>query len=157
MIDWKQVHPNHFEKFVYYTISKLNFRNRQWFGKGGGDRARDVVATTYEELPFNLGYERKWIFQCKKWVRFPANHVILNEIATAKQHSPDFWVLVIPVNLTANQLDYIANLNTSYPFKIIVIPLSSIEEIIKSYPETKDILLNGTFIVGEEGEGETNV
>ncbi|KON88872.1 hypothetical protein AF332_20095 [Sporosarcina globispora] len=150
MIDWEKVHPTHFEKFIFYTISKIGFKNRQWFGRGGGDRGRDVVATTYEELPFNLGYERKWIFQCKKWVRMPANHIIMNEILTASQHSPDFWVLVIPVDLTASQIDYIQFLNQSQPFKIIAIPLSSIEEIIRVYPETKDILINGTLIEGED-------
>jgi hypothetical protein len=150
LIDWSSVHPTHFEKFIYYSISKLGFRNRQWFGRGGGDGGRDVVATTYEELPFDLGYERKWIFQCKKWVRMPPNNIILNEIATASQHSPDFWVLVIPVDLTAGQIDYIRFLNNSYGFKVLTIPLSMIEEIISAFPETKSILLNGV-LSDEEG------
>lgn len=150
MIQWERVNPTHFEKFVYYTISKLGFKNREWFGRGGGDGGRDVVATTYEELPFNLGYERKWIFQCKKWAKMPANYLIVNEILTASQHSPDFWVLVIPVDLTASQIDYIRHLNKSYSFKIIVIPLSAIEEIIRVYPETQNILINGTLLE-EEG------
>jgi hypothetical protein len=151
LIEWNKVDPTHFEKFIYYTISKLGFRNRAWFGRGGGDRGRDVVATTYEELPFNLGYERKWIFQCKKWARMPSSNIIINEISTALQHSPDFWVLVIPVELTASQIDFIQFLNNSYSFKIIAIPLSSIEEIIREYPETLDILINGTLIEGEAG------
>ncbi|MEV5038875.1 restriction endonuclease [Peribacillus frigoritolerans] len=71
MIDWTSVDPKHFEKFVYYTVSKLGYRNREWFGRGGGDRGRDVLAYSFEELPFNLGYQRKWIFQCKRWLKFP--------------------------------------------------------------------------------------
>lgn len=149
MVDWKKVNPSHFEKFIYHTISNLGFKNRQWFGRGGGDRGRDIVATTYEELPFNLGYERKWIFQCKKWAKMPTANIIMNEIHTAAQHSPDFWVLVIPVDLSANQIDFMQHLNQNFPFKIIVIPLSSIEEIIRVYPETKEILLSGTFIESE--------
>ncbi|USK46360.1 restriction endonuclease [Cytobacillus oceanisediminis] len=144
-INWKEVNPTDFEKFIYYILPKLGFRNREWFGRGGGDRGRDVVATTYEELPFNIGYERKWVFQCKKWATFPQNHIILNEISTAMQHSPDFWVLVIPVNLTASQIDYIQFLNKSYDFKVQVIPLVEIEEIVRTFPETKELLITGTL------------
>jgi hypothetical protein len=148
LIDWKKVNPTNFEKFIYYTLSKLGFNNREWFGKGGGDGGRDVVAYTFEELPFNLGYGRKWIFQCKRWKRMPDKTTILNEILTAKQHSPDFWVMVIPVDLTADQIDYFNFLDKSNPFKIIVMPLAAIEEIIYTYPETKNILINGNLIEG---------
>lgn len=150
MINWKSIAPNNLEKFIFYTLSKLGFNNREWFGGGGGDRGRDIVATTYEELPFNLGYERKWIFQCKKWAKMPQRHIIMNEIATAAQHSPDFWVLVIPINLTSSQLDYINFLNQSQPFKIIVLPLVAIEEILFAFPETKNILLNGELSEGKD-------
>jgi hypothetical protein len=148
LINWDEIDPTHFEKFIYYTISKIGFTNREWFGRGGGDRGRDVVAKTFENLPFNLGYERKWIFQCKRWVRMPSNNIIINEILTASQHSPDFWVLVIPIELTSSQLDYINFLNNSYTFKILVMPLAALEEIIHAYPETINILLNGNLIEG---------
>ncbi|WP_243355864.1 restriction endonuclease [Bacillus litorisediminis] len=148
MIDWKKVNPTHFEKFIFYTLSRLGFTNREWFGRGGGDKGRDVVAYTFEELPFNLGYERKWIFQCKRWSRLPDKTTIFNEILNAQQHSPDFWVLVIPVNLTADQIDFFNFLDKNNPFKVIVITLVAIEEIIYTFPETKNILLNGTLNEG---------
>lgn len=148
MIDWNEVHHSHLEKFIYYTLSKVGFSNRQWFGRGGGDEGRDVVAYTYEEKPFNLGYHRKWIFQAKKWGKYPAPSIILNELALASQHSPDFWVLVIPLDLTASQIDFLERISHSYPFKILTLPLASIEEIIYEYPETKNILLYGSLSEG---------
>ncbi|WP_255259308.1 restriction endonuclease [Bacillus toyonensis] len=66
MINWDTVNPRHFEKFIFHVLAKKGFKNREWYGRGGSDRGRDVVATYYVELPFNLGYEQKWIFQCKR-------------------------------------------------------------------------------------------
>ncbi|CEG26024.1 hypothetical protein [Bacillus sp. B-jedd] len=149
-MNWKEVDHSHFEKFVHYTLSKINFRNRDWFGRGGGDKGRDVVAYTYEELPFNMGYERKWIFQCKKWLRFPSTTTLANEVDTASQHSPDFWVLVIPLNPTASQIEFLEFLEKSRPFKIITLPLAAIEEIIYAFPETKNILLTGELPEGSD-------
>ncbi|MFS1519447.1 restriction endonuclease [Bacillus sp. SCS-151] len=144
MINWKQVDHRHFEKFVYSILRRMEFKNIQWFGRGGSDQGRDVVAKTYETLPFNLGYERKWVFQCKKWATMPNNSTIVNEIITVNElHSPDFWVMVIPVDLTSSQLDFIESLNRNYPFKIIIIPLVHIEEMLFEFPETKNILING--------------
>lgn len=143
MINWETVDPNDFEKFIYYIISRTGFNNREWPGRGGGDRGRDIVATRFEELPFNLGYNRKWIFQCKKWKRMPSSTVIYNEISTAAQHHPDFWVLAIPLNPTPSQLDFLSSLERNYPFKIILMPLSAIEEIIYAFPESRNILING--------------
>lgn len=148
MLDWSKVHHNHFEKFIYYYLSKIGYRNREWFGRGGSDKGRDIVAYTYEELPFNLGYERKWVFQAKRWKKLPGTTTLINEINTAKQHAPDFWVLVVPVDLTANQIDYFAFLNNSFEFKIIVVPLAALEEILHAFPETKNILLYGNLNKG---------
>lgn len=146
MVNWKEVHYTNFEKFIYYALSKAGFRNRKWFGRGGGDKGRDVVAYTYEEKPFNLGYERKWIFQAKKWSKFPSNTIISNEIQTAKQHYPDFWVLAIPLELTAGQIEYLEFMDKNNSFKIMVLPLAAIEEIIHEYPETRNILLYGKLL-----------
>lgn len=116
MINWSEINPSYFEKFIHYILGKEGFFNRQWFGRGGGDSGRDVVAYTSENLPFHLGYQRKWIFQCKRWRKHPTPTQLMNEILTAQQHKPDFWVMVIPLNLTASQMDYIDNLNKNGNF-----------------------------------------
>lgn len=150
MINWSDINPRYFEKFIYFLLGREGYRNISWYGRGGGDGGRDVAATTYEELPFGLGYERKWIFQCKKWSKMPSPGNILNECAKAKQHKPDFWVLAIPVNATANMIDYFNNLGDSYNFKTILIPLEKIEEMLHKYPELIGVLETGNL----PGEGE---
>jgi len=148
MIDWTDVKPSYFEQFIHYVIGKVGFVNREWFGRGGSDKGRDVVAYKLEELPFNFSYQRKWIFQCKRWRKMPTNTQIINEINTASQHKPDFWVMVIPLNPTADQIDFLNYLDSNYPFKIIVIPLVAIQEILHTFPEARNILVNGDLNEG---------
>lgn len=152
MIQWSKVTSRHFEKFVYYALGYEGFKNLKWLGKGGGDEGRDIIATRYEVLPFNLGYERKWIFQCKKWAKMPTSNKIINEIATASQHYPDFWVLVIPVDPTSSMIDFFVRLEHSYKFKIILIPLAAIEGILYKYPELNCVLENGHLTVRSEND-----
>ncbi|MED4018500.1 hypothetical protein [Sutcliffiella cohnii] len=80
----------------------------------------------------------------------PSSTVLYNEVSTAAQHQPDFWVLVIPLNPTPNQLDFLNSIEKSYPFKIILFPLAVIEEIIYTFPETKSILIRGLLPNGSE-------
>lgn len=141
MIEWDEVNGTYFEKFIFYVLGKMNFQDREWFGRGGGDEGRDIVAYTSEILPFNFSYQRKWIFQCKRWKKMPTTTQIINEVDTASQHKPDFWVLVIPVNPTPSYIDFFNRINDSKPFKVLYMPLVMLEEIIYTYPETKNILL----------------
>ncbi|GHH98637.1 restriction endonuclease [Neobacillus kokaensis] len=145
-INWSEVNHQHFEKFIYYLLAfEGHFYNRMWFGKGGGDKGRDVVAKTFEKLPFGLAYERKWIFQCKKWATMPDKGAIMNEAFTVMEHKPDYWVLVIPVDPSPDKIDYFSVIEENANFKMVVIPLSQIQELLYKYPELKYVLLNGKF------------
>ncbi|MGL4818366.1 MAG: restriction endonuclease [Bacilli bacterium] len=145
MINWESISSVHFEKFVYYLLGKLGFMNRKWHGKGGNDRGRDIIATREEVLPFHFAYTRTWVFQCKRWRTFPTPHVILSEIAMALQHKPDFWVLVVTVNPTSAQYDYMDALNGQFACKVLLLPLVVIEELMAAHPESVNILLNGSL------------
>ncbi|CAM4298003.1 MULTISPECIES: restriction endonuclease [Bacillus] len=153
MINWDKVDARHFEKFIFHVLGRKGFKNREWYGRGGGDRGRDVVANYYIELPFNLGYEQKWIFQCKRVKKMPQPSQIYNEIATAKQHDPDVWVLVTPHNPTTSVYDYLHNLEHNMGFKLIVFSLAELEEIIHEHRDLKHVLTHG-HLPGEEGEDE---
>lgn len=146
MINWTKVDPTYYEKFINYILSKIGFHNMEWYGKGGSDKGRDVVAYTFERLPFNLSYQRKWIIQCKRWSRFPTKGDIINEVASAIEHRPDFWVLAIPLNPTPDQIDYVKSLSNNYNLKTLILPLNDLEKIVYEYPESKSILLNGSLI-----------
>lgn len=145
MIDWNKINSRYFEKFIFHALGFEGFRNLYWYGCGGADRGRDVIGTTYEELPFGLGYERTWVIQCRKWSRMPSQGNIYNECSKVKEHSPDFWVLAIPVNPSANMIDYFKKLEYSFNFKTILMSLAKIEEVLYKYPDLNAVLKTGSL------------
>ncbi|WP_260869653.1 restriction endonuclease [Bacillus cereus] len=147
MIKWEEVTGKNFELFMYYTMGRYNFKNREWHGEGGSDKGRDIVAFTYEELPFKLGYERKWIVQCKKRKSAPNITEISNDLITASQHKPDFWVLAITLNPTSNFIDNIHNIAKQYlqGAKHRIITLAEIEEMCHENPDLVNVLYYGTL------------
>ncbi|QUW23373.1 restriction endonuclease [Sporosarcina sp. Marseille-Q4063] len=156
MIDWKTVDPRYFEKFIFHFLKELGFRNREWFGRGGGDRGRDVCATWYEELPFGMGYQRKWIFQCKRWKTMPSTGDIYEEISKAVQHQPDHWVMVIPLDPTSSVIDYFIKMELNFGIKLSIIPLSQLEEIIVEFPYLLSVLTEG-YISERGGANEVRI
>jgi hypothetical protein len=45
MINWTRINPEEFEKFCAELLELNGFENLQWYGKGGADKSRDIVAT----------------------------------------------------------------------------------------------------------------
>ncbi|WP_368502827.1 restriction endonuclease (plasmid) [Alkalihalophilus sp. As8PL] len=150
MIKWEEVSGTNFELFMFHVVGHYGFKNREWHGEHGSDKGRDVVAFTYEELPFKLGYERKWVFQCKKRKKMPPISELANDMVKAAQHHPDFWVLVLSFNPTSNQMDTIYNSSAMYlqSSKCRILTLTEVEEICKEHPELLDILYYGKFKEG---------
>ncbi|MCC3357759.1 hypothetical protein [Bacillus sp. REN16] len=130
---------------MFHALGQAGFRNREWHGEGGSDRGRDIVAYTYEELPFKLGYERKWVFQCKKRKKMPSLTEITNDMIKAASHKPDFWVLALSFNPTSNQMDTIYSNAGLYldKTKCRIMILAEIEEIINSNPNLINVLYHG--------------
>lgn len=148
-MDFLTVDPKNFEQYTKYILQKEGFHNIDWYGGGGGDGGRDIVAYTVENLPLNLRYERKWIFQCKRYKKFPQNSVLFNEITTASQHDIDIWVLVIPLEITSAQLDFLKKLENTYKIKVRHITLSDLNHYLYKYPELETVLLTGRLSKGK--------
>ncbi|HDR4587721.1 TPA: restriction endonuclease [Bacillus cytotoxicus] len=148
-LDWKDINWKNFEKFIYYALEREGFKNTEWFGVSGGDNGRDICATTYEELPLNLSYKRRWIFQCKKWSKLPNKALIRDEAEEAEVHNPDFWVLVIPLPIHARYYEQLAAVQSRFNFEIKVIPLHEIEKLIEKHRDLLNVLLHGTIISPE--------
>jgi hypothetical protein len=154
LIKWEEVSGKNFELFMYHVLGRINFRNREWHGEGGSDKGRDIVAFTYEELPFNLGYERKWIFQCKKRKKMPNIIEIGNDIVTASQHEPDIWVLALTFTPTSNQMDNIRNIAKKHlNSRCCIMIKADIEEICKANPDLINVLYNGELELGGMDNG----
>lgn len=157
MIEWENVDARHFEKFVYHALNDLGFTNREWHGRGGGDRGRDVVATWTERIPLGLSYQRKWIFQCKRWKKMPSQNQIFSEVATAMAHKPDHWVMVLPLDPTSNVIDYFHQLEQSIyenrNVKLSIIPKAQLEELLTQYPHLMNVLKEGHLQGGMDQNG----
>lgn len=69
----------------------------------------------------------------------------MNEAYTVQEHNPDYWVLVIPVDPSPDKIDYFSVIEKNVNFKMVVIPLTQIQEILYRYPELKHVLLYGSF------------
>jgi hypothetical protein len=128
---------------MFHALGRAGFKNREWHGRGGGDRGRDIVSYTYEDLPLNLGYERKWVFQCKKRKKMPSITEITNDMITAASHKPDFWILVLSFPPSSSQMDTIYTNAEKYlgrETKCRIFILAEVEEIISSNPDLVNVL-----------------
>ncbi|MGH0808963.1 restriction endonuclease [Bacillus toyonensis] len=148
-IDWSKIHWRNFEKFMFYALGREGFSNTLWFGIGGSDDARDITATTLEELPLNLSYKRKWIFQCKKWGSLPQKRVIHEEAEVASEHDPDFWVLIVPLPIHARYYRQLAHIESKMDFSIKVIAIHEIEMLLEKHKDLIHVLFEGHVLSDE--------
>jgi hypothetical protein len=66
MVEWSQISPDEFEKLCAELLELSGFGNIEWFGKGGGDKGRDLIASRIEERLPGIRRETKWLVQCKR-------------------------------------------------------------------------------------------
>lgn len=101
----------------------------------GGDKGRDIVAFTTEEAPLGLQYERKWVVQCKYRKKFPPKAEISNDIASAQEHEPDFWVLATSAEPTSSMLDYVMSFDRKSGFRVFAFTREHLEEQLAAHPD----------------------
>jgi len=58
-IPWDLVTDSEFEKLAFFLLSEEDFYNLQWFGRGGGDKGRDLVGFTFEDPISGKRIEKK--------------------------------------------------------------------------------------------------
>ena len=119
MIDWKRVSAEEFEKLCTELLELNGFENIQWYGSGGGDKGRDIVATKIESPISGVRRQRKWIVQCKRYVRTAVKKPAINDFLTAaREHEPDAALIIITKTLTANVRDWLQAVRKDYRFEI---------------------------------------
>jgi HJR/Mrr/RecB family endonuclease len=118
---WSQLTPNDFEKLCGLLLEKLGFTNIQWYGKSGGDKARDFIAMK-EDSPLPSSKRiAKWVVQCKRYVtKPPSKRDIQSFFYDALEHNPDNVLLIVTNTLAANTKDWIEAVRQTrqYPFDI---------------------------------------
>jgi HJR/Mrr/RecB family endonuclease len=119
MINWTRVNPSEFEKFCAEILELNGFENLQWYGKGGADKARDIVATKMEAPLPGIRRTRTWVVQCKRYVRAKIGKQDINEfLIAAREHDPDAVLLIVTTTLTSGVRDWIEAVRKDYKFEI---------------------------------------
>jgi hypothetical protein len=111
--------PDEFERFALRLLWRLGLFNIQRYG-GSGDRGRDLIAESSEVPLPGIHTLRRWVIQCKRHSNAPSKGVLYDELASAAQHRPDYYLLLATFTLTAAQSDWLSDIQHRYPFRIIV-------------------------------------
>lgn len=121
MINWKNIKSTEFEELCYQLIEINNFTNIQWYGKGGGDKGRDILCEKITTPLKNITIVDKWLVQCK---RYTEKKIIKNDLSdafnSAREHNIDCFLLIITDTLTSGVKDWIKSIQADYRFKIIL-------------------------------------
>lgn len=117
MIDWNAVSPENFEKLCCEILTLNEFSNIKWYGKGGGDKGRDILASKIEEPLPHVKESKTWLIQCKRYISSSLGKKEIDEIFTdAKEHSPDYLLIMTCGSLTSNTKDWFNSVKVKQDF-----------------------------------------
>jgi hypothetical protein len=151
LIPWDKISDSDFEKLAFFLLSEEEFYNLKWFGRGGGDKGRDLVGVTYEDPIAGQRHKKKWIVQCKHYST-PLNKSILKEdLAKADQHHPDYWLLFTRISLTSNDLDWLESVNRDHSFEIMIWDEPHVVKLLNKHQEIRrdffSIPMDETYVI----------
>jgi len=119
VIDWTSLSPEEFERFIAELLELNKFENLQWYGKGGGDRARDIVATKTESPLPGIRVTKKWVVQCKRYIRSKISKTEINDfLVAAQEHLPNAVLIVVTGTLTSGVRDWLEVVRKEFKFDI---------------------------------------
>src|SRR5690349_1564081 len=100
MIDWSSLSPLEFEQFCAELLGLNGFENIEWYGKGGGDKGRDIVATKSDAPLPGVRRSRSWVVQCRRYTKKTLSKGVLADLfAAAREHKPDVVLLIMTSTL----------------------------------------------------------
>ncbi len=121
MFRWENITPEEFEELCYILLEQNGFTNLEWYGKGGGDRGRDIVGHKLINILENTTRLQKWLCQSKRYTGKKITKAELgNCFSSAREHKIDYFLLAITTNLSADLKDWIKSVESDYSFKIII-------------------------------------
>ena len=121
MAPWHNLSPIKFEEFCYHLLKLNKFKNLSWYGKGGNDKGRDIIATKTESPLAGMALAKRWVVQCKHYPKADITKSRISDwLAGCKEHKPDRVLLIISRTLTANMKDWLDSVRPDYRFEIHV-------------------------------------
>ena len=120
-MDWENIDPQQFEQICYLVLEANGFTQIEWFGKGGSDKGRDLVAKLHDEpLPGHKRYT-KWIVQCKRLIKKQLQKSDISDfLNSCREHEPDNALLIVTNTLSANLKDWLNSIKKDYKFAIFL-------------------------------------
>jgi hypothetical protein len=120
-ISWSQIEPKEFEQICGLILEANDFSDIQWFGESGGDKGRDLIAWKTESPLSSIQRSRKWIIQCKRYLaKPPGKQELASFLTSAREHKPDYVLIMITNTLSSNTKDWLESVRTDYQFQIIL-------------------------------------
>ncbi len=118
-IDWKNITPERFEELSFRIIESEGFTEVKWFGKGGGDKGRDIIAKLTTNYSKNIRKTETWIIQCKRYsIKPPNKNDISSFLQQCREHKPDNVLLIISTTISSDMKDWLNAISSDYKFKI---------------------------------------
>jgi Restriction endonuclease len=118
-IDWTNLTASEFEELCYSLAEANEFKELRWYGKGGGDKGRDILAkkeTAYTQRDRIL---ESWIIQCKRYTaQPPGTSQISSFLEQCREHRPDHVLIIVSNTLSADTKDWIDSVRDDYRFRI---------------------------------------
>ena|GEM_PF-1937900 len=118
-VDWGVLTPSEFEELCYKLAEVSGFQELQWYGKGGADKGRDIVArkeTTYTD---RMRVVESWIIQCKRYTAEPPGITKVSEfLEQCREHRPDNVLIIVSNTLSSNTKDWLDAVRSEYRFRI---------------------------------------
>ena len=121
MINWKNITSIEFEELCYQLMEVNKFTNIQWYGKGGGDKGRDILCDSITNPLKNITIVDKWLVQCKRYTEKKITKSNLSDaFNSAREHNIDCFLLIITDTLSSGIKDWIKSIQSDFKFKIML-------------------------------------
>ena len=136
-IDWTVLTPSEFEELCYSLVEANGFQELRWYGKGGGDKGRDILAKKEIAFTERTRVLESWIIQCKRYTAQPPGITqIASFLEQCREHRPDNVLIVISNTLSADTKDWITAVRSEYRFRIHLWEEMDLVREIKAHRES---------------------
>lgn len=118
-IDWTNLTPSEFEELCYSLAEANRFTELRWYGKGGGDKGRDILAKKEIAYTERTRILESWIIQSKRYTAQPPGIPQISAFfEQCREHKPDNVLIIISNTLSADTKDWIDSVKQDYRFRI---------------------------------------
>lgn len=118
-IDWTVLTSTEFEELCYVSAEANGFQELRWYGKGGGDKGRDIIAKKETVYSDRIRVSESWVIQCKRYTAEPPGIAEISKfLEQCREHKPDNVLLIVSNTLSSNTKDWLDAVRSDYRFRV---------------------------------------